>query len=966
MSSKPTISGMMDVGVIARSTLIGALLQAVLQCSSVLGHKLYESYYADSAAIAVVLVISVSALVGSYIVWLNPVDKLRAIIRSGRFDLLIFALIGAGMSAALISSFGLGHLLNRLDGTICGLALALLVSSVASAMLRDDKAAPCGDPADGFAFLPDKEVDDEALDVLKSQVHAKNFAAVVAKETARSPMVFGVDGPWGVGKSTFINFAHRAWEDDKDIVVFRFEPLKFGSEKDMVRAFIQELSGQLRSRFFAPELRPLASRYARMVKTDASVSVPGLRLSIDPDGSTIDEIVLDVNEALRRERKRVIAVIDDLDRIDHETVRKVLFMARRSMVANRISYVLVYDTERLVSDSGDGSTREYLEKFVNAKVSLYVDLERLGAFLRDGWKLSLPKGQAQQSARVIGLQSILSDMADMLEGSSGGHYAGMVGNIRKIKRLINAMLLIGIESVELNQTDFSRRDLIHLIMLSVGYPGVFREIYRAEGESRSGIFSVRHSWSGSTLIHENHSDFQRYLDGLDRDSKFLVTQLFDVDSIDIRKNSPTKEQYRSLACFNSQGRRNLSSYLALIVRLIVPDPMETAAMYEGVLRDMRARNSIRTVLGQSVVANDPLSQVKLWSSFAASSQLFDEKSRLEAIDSMIELLPTYESRGTQIPSPRSSVVYSLATSVNSAFGPIIPGDPRSSNAISLMRALILGGTAGKGIMERLGEGARGTLGMHDMMLFRLLCCPDRGNQLNNIHLALASERFSKIASNQRAGIAVDAVRAASQLAFSLFKNAYIDSGRNFLVESRVETGGDDPEVGSVQSHWVAGFVVYQLTNAFPPTGSGVGCGFFDEEGEDDGGGVSMAMNSYLFDHCFNPAGGRENVLAFADYCLANFSKDYFDGDGPKPTRQSLEEGLNGDCFGKFWRLHHAKFKAEKLELLGREVVTNNYTSSYSSDIEQVWKVLDEAYLADGSQKLAQGLGGLDDEGGVHA
>lgn len=944
MSLQAKSSRMMDIETTAKALVVGALAQLVGQSSIILGNGLSRAYYEDNLALAMILVTSLSILMTIYVLERNPAKYMWSVARSGRFDLSVAAAAGACMAGTLTPRLGIEGLLGGIDHSITALILAVISVSLAASLLSGNRRLEL-ESVDDSAFLSDEEISESNLDVLKSREHAEKFASIVARESTRGAMVFGVDGPWGVGKSTFLNFAHKAWGGDDKIIVFRFEPLKFGAEKDLVRSFIRELSGELRSRFFAPELRPLASRYARTLKADPSVSLPGLRLSLNPEGSTIDEIISDVSECLGRRGRRVIAVVDDLDRLDHETVKRVLFMVRRSISASNITYVLVYDTERLISRSGDEATREYLEKFINAKISLYVDLEALGGFLRDGWKMSLPSGQSQQSARVFGLQSILSELANILEGASGGHYMGMVGNIRKIKRLINAMLLMGMESVELNQTDFSRRDLIHLIILSLNHPGVFREIYRNEAENRSGIFSINSTYKGGSRIYENHPDFAPYLEGLEYDAKYLVTQLFDHASISASGlgSWPKAEHLRGLACFNLSGQRNLSAYLRLIVRLIVPDPMETVAVYEALLSEMRNRKSVIGALSSSNMWEDYASQVKLWSLFAASSFTFGEAQRLEAIDLIIELLPHYSSDVNVIPSPRSSVVYSLATSVNSAFGEITAADARSTQGIARMRDLVLGQQGRPGLLKRLGNEGRGPLGIHDMMLFRLLCCPDRGNQLASLHTALASERKRGLVSTRRVDVAIDAARLVSQLAFGVFKEIYIENARNFLTESACPINLDDGSDGVAYAHGVATFVVYQLTNKILPTGSGVGCGYFDESGEGDTGEISVAMNNYLFDSCFSPL-DKENMIAFADFCLSNFSRDYFDDGGPRPTQESLEQGLDSARFGEFWRLHHLAFKSAGLEFIDRKVVTANYTADYSSDLPGVWVVLDEAYL----------------------
>lgn len=941
MNLRTRSSRRMDFEVTAKMVLSGALLQLVAQSSFVLGSGLWLGFFDECTVLATILVTSLTLITMTYVLERNPAKYVRTIVKSGRMDLFLAMGVGAGVTLVIVPYTGLEKLLLRVDHTLTSLILVILSVSMGASLLRGDRTIGVVEAQEGFAFLSDEEIEDADLDLLNSRGLADKFASIVATESARGAIVFGVDGPWGIGKSTFVNFAQRTWEANERVIVFRFEPLKYAAEKDLVRSFIQELSGELRSRFFAPELRPLASRYARILKADPSISFPGLKLSVDPDGSTIDEIVSDVSQSLERVGKRVIVVIDDLDRIDHETVKRVLFMIRRSMPARNVTYVLVYDTERLVSRSGNEETREYMEKFVNAKISLFVDLEALGSFLREGWKTSLPQGQSRQSTRVFGLQSILSELASILEGSSGGQYVGLMGNIRKIKRLINAMLLMEMEFVELNQTDFDRRDLVHLLLLYLIYPGIFRDIYASEGENRLGMFSLRPVTGHGGQGYENDPGLAVYLDRIEPAQRYLVAQLFEVGARDLINQRPSREQINTLACFNSFGRRNLSAYLRLIVRSVVPDPLQTEALYEGLLARARSGEIFKEVLDDTVLKENSGAHAKFWGALAASAKSFDQAKLVEAISTIVRLLPSYESKIITGTSPRSSAVYSLAIIINSAFGDIIQGDAAETSRAESIRALILGEGEGEGLFRALASPDRGILGIHDMLLFRLLCCADRGNQLRNIHLALVPSHLRNRLPSIRNSVVVEGVRQLSQIAFGIFKARYIDQGLNLMEPVAADTSVDPAtQEVVVEDSFGKGFIAYQLTNTLAPTGSGVGCGYFDEAGSEDDCGISRVMNGYLFAGCFVPT-SEANRLAFADYCLANFSRDYFDDSGPGPTRQSLEQGLDPQAFRDFWREYGHEYRASGLELLNRKVVTANYSATYQSDLLGVWDVLDK-------------------------
>ena len=159
-------------------------------------------------------------------------------------------------------------------------------------------------------------------------------------------------------------------------------------------------------------------------------------------------------------------------------------------------------------------------------------------------------------------------------------------------------------------------------------------------------------------------------------------------------------------------------------------------------------------------------------------------------------------------------------------------------------------------------------------------------------------------------------------------------------------GGDTTmarQVAAARS-FAASFVIYQLSNALAPNGSGVGCGYYDESGAEDGGGISKLMNEYIFGFCFSPAVNGENVLLFLDHCLGHLSSPFYTGrdeEGYVATKSGLPGGLNPKAMGTFWLAHRDHIRGLGLQDSGRGVFMPGYTAFYGNDLVGVFAVLDE-------------------------
>ncbi|MBK4738984.1 KAP family NTPase [Noviherbaspirillum sp. DKR-6] len=358
-------------------------------------------------------------------------------------------------------------------------------------------------------FLADEEISREDEDLLASSAQAKSFAETVLTSGVHAGLIFGVDGPWGIGKTSFIKLAEHYWESAKDkVVVCRFEPLRYASEPDLTERLIRDLSAAIQREVFAPEFRPAASRYSRLVKGKADLSFLGFKLSLEPSQETVDELLEDIDEVLKRIQRRVIIVIDDLDRLDAKTTNNVLFATRRTLKLSQATYVLCYDTEMLAANKEEGSrAREFLEKFVTVKLSLFVDSSSIRDFLKRDWQRQENQLGSIPSDTMLKLNAVLSELADILDGDLAAKYLPLVGDMRKVKRFVNAMLLMQLDKSDLGRTDFNKSDLINLVLLHLHYPGLFRQIYAEETEGRCGIFSVRREYKEHNFTFENSTEF---------------------------------------------------------------------------------------------------------------------------------------------------------------------------------------------------------------------------------------------------------------------------------------------------------------------------------------------------------------------------------------------------------------------------------------------------------------------------
>lgn len=974
--NKPTMRAP-ELLVFARPLVVGFIGGEIFRTSFYLGSS-FNSRLPGSPAWATNLIVLAGVILCLFYAFNRGAHKTAVRIgRSLRLDLLLVICIGiyiSVLSAEWLSKF---HDAIKSASPYWAPTILLLLGAMLLSPLFQQYWPKRKRSLSQHYFISDEEIENEDDNLLLDKSQARSFAETVLESGAIPGLVFGVDGPWGVGKTSFINLSERYWEIAQDrVIVCRFESFRYASEPDLSSRLINDLSAAIQKRVYAPEFRPVASRYSRLIRGKADFSFFGLKLSLDPSHETIDELLDDIDEVLMRIERRAIIVIDDLDRLDAKTINNVLFATRRTFKLTQATYILCYDTEVLVGNQDeDLRAREFLEKFVTVKLSLFVDSSSIRDFLKNDWQSADRQLGSIPSDTMIKLGSVLNELADILDGDKAANYMPLVGNFRKVKRFVNSMLLMQIEKSDLGRTDFDKRDLINLMLIHLNYPGLFRRIYVEESEGRCGAFSVRCGFGEQEF--KNTGDFAKLVEKQPESAKFLLKELFDVGILQLgNRDSVPEPVFRSRACFNSDINRNLEAYLKLIVRFVTPEPQTTFVHYQNAVLKVLDGVSIASVLGSQEFSliNGEHSHDQFWRVLTNQSSAFTAHISRNAIEALIDYLPRYSAIEIDGTALRERMIYSLARLLNQSSHESqedFPGVDNPDTTVDIAQH-IFGEKSyqDRGIIDQLVKDDRGVLGWNDIMLFRLLCSADRNTQLYNLHSALIlhQDRNAETA-GLVSELALMGMRELSQEIFKRFKREFINSRRNFFAEVnqassalflgdayslldqqdnsdvQLESGASDLKRRIDSMRFVIkNFVIYQLCNRLPPNGSGVGCGLYDETGNADGGGIAMQMNNYVFDFCFNPDVENSNYLLFLDCCLSHLSNPAFWGQrtgGYFPTKRDLPGGLDPYRMGRYWSMHKVEIHSIVDDAEDRIIVTSRYTASYSTDLPAVFEVLDQ-------------------------
>jgi hypothetical protein len=195
--------------------------------------------------------------------------------------------------------------------------------------------------------------------------------------------VAGVLGPWGSGKTSFINLA-RPYLEAGSAAIVDFNPWMFSGVEQLADRFFAQVSAKLRLRQDLAEVGEQLERYGEVLSGITWVPVVGpwaervsaaakaLATVLRRTTEDLDARRTKVEKALRALDKPLVVVLDDIDRLNTEEIRDIFKLVRLTASFPNVVYVLAFDRFRVegaLSSQGIRG-RDYLEKILQVAVDL--------------------------------------------------------------------------------------------------------------------------------------------------------------------------------------------------------------------------------------------------------------------------------------------------------------------------------------------------------------------------------------------------------------------------------------------------------------------------------------------------------------------------------------------------------------------------------------------------------------------
>lgn len=344
-------------------------------------------------------------------------------------------------------------------------------------------------------FNSEKPIEKIEQDILGRSNTAKELSRHILGYKSDDSLTIGIIGEWGSGKTSFINMTLEALKNDENYIIFHFNPWNISTRKQLISDFFSQLSNEIGridkedvlkdvsknlkhlSKIFKPvSLLPIPQISAIFSAMESNCEKAGKFLEelSNYHEKSLDEVKEELNSSLEELNKKVLIVIDDIDRLSDNDIREIFQLVKSIADFKNTIYILSYDND-IVSEAlnnlQNGRGDEYLEKIIQVPIMLpYISKSEINKiFLNklDNILITIPDKEFDKSY--------------WNELYSNG-FSNNLTNLRDVERYLNSFSF-GFDTVkkELNIIDY-----MSITLFKVFEPQLYRYI-QENGEYFTGV-----------------------------------------------------------------------------------------------------------------------------------------------------------------------------------------------------------------------------------------------------------------------------------------------------------------------------------------------------------------------------------------------------------------------------------------------------------------------------------------------
>ena len=331
-----------------------------------------------------------------------------------------------------------------------------------------------------YSLIADQANPENTDDLIHGKGFVNKIVKVINESSSSKSIAIGVFASWGSGKTDFLLRLKKELSENIDNIVLEFNPWKASGTQSINEDFFAVLSDGLKP--FDRSIVPKIKSYSKKIFSS------GKEIQYRVFAAAMSEIIKDksleqeydtINDTIKHTGRRMIIVIDDLDRMSGKEVMDVLRLIRNSASFDNTFFIVALDHDYIVSVLSKTDLLAKEDQYLKKIFQLIITLPRIKKenFSNEIRRLLITeKTSEEDKAKIERAISLLQfgPMHWVVEATVKEEYLleEMLDNFRDVKQFCNSFKI----SFDLLKDEVDTLDLFMLELIKtksyVVYEGI--------------------------------------------------------------------------------------------------------------------------------------------------------------------------------------------------------------------------------------------------------------------------------------------------------------------------------------------------------------------------------------------------------------------------------------------------------------------------------------------------------------
>lgn len=224
-------------------------------------------------------------------------------------------------------------------------------------------------------LLEEEAIKDDKDDLINISLFIDSIKDSLLLCNTQKTFVMSLIGKWGAGKTSIINLLKSKINNGEIAVIDTFSPWKYDNKISLFKGFYNYIFKLIGKKCGYINYKDMIKKYENVIfnVVEKTVNIPLAKdlFNVNEDEEQeLEYIKNQINDNIKFNDKKIIIVIDDIDRLQKNEILFVFKMVKNIFDFDNIIYILSYDEKRIrkVFENELNIDSDYLNKIIQNKI----------------------------------------------------------------------------------------------------------------------------------------------------------------------------------------------------------------------------------------------------------------------------------------------------------------------------------------------------------------------------------------------------------------------------------------------------------------------------------------------------------------------------------------------------------------------------------------------------------------------